>query len=323
VTDYLEVTINIFDYTGQRAKIRTDITVETLILEILKEFDDLDRKTPEAYALYLKGLDKPFEREQAISNLDLQTNDELELRYVNTSARENIGEAPQAYLEDTTSHNRFEISWQPAVIGRQSSDPSHSDLLAVDLSYHPAFHQVSRRSAQITYDDKGYYIESLNLNNPIQMCGEKTFINGKRLLKNGDQICFAGGKIILSFNLGSPEVPVTAAAAAAAQPSARLIVLQSAIPEYKGVTFNIEKEEITLGRADCDIVFTNDGRISRKHASIQYDKTTRVYHITDLGSSNGVLVRDTPIPPNTPWELKSGDLIGIGPETQLIFEMDA
>ena len=60
MTDYLEVTFNIFDYTGQRAKIRTDITVETLILEIIKEFDDLDRKTPEAYALYLKGLEHNF-----------------------------------------------------------------------------------------------------------------------------------------------------------------------------------------------------------------------------------------------------------------------
>jgi pSer/pThr/pTyr-binding forkhead associated (FHA) protein len=321
MTDYLQVTFNIFDYTGQHAKIRTDMTVETLILEILKEFDDLDRKTPEAYALYLKGINKPFERDQTIANLDLQSQDELELRYVNKSAKEGIGEAPQAYLEEATTHSRFEIAWQPAIIGRKSNDPSHSDLLAVDLSFHPASHQVSRRNAQITYDEKGYYIEPLSPNNPIRMRGEKKLIEQKRLLKPMDQICFGGGQIVLTFNLGSHDEGTVEEAAT--QPPARLIVLRSAILEYKGVTFNIDKEEISLGRVDCDIVFTNDARISRKHAIIRYNDEKRGYEITDLASSNGVFVRDNPIPANTPTELKTGDVIGIGPETQLIFEVDS
>jgi len=320
MTDYLEVTFNIFDYTGQRAKIRTDITVETLIQEILKEFDDLDRKTPEAYALYLKGLEKPFERDKAISSLDLQLKDELELRYINTSAREGIGEAPQAFMEDIVTHQRFVIAWQPAVIGRTSSDPSHSDLLAVDLSYHPAYNRVSRRNAQVTYDAHGYYIEPLSANNPIRMRGEQALITQKRLLKPGDQVCFGGGKIVLSFNLGNPEE--RAEVKKMAQQPARLIVLHSSIPEYQGVTFNITKKEISLGRVDCDIVFANDGRISRRHAIISYDEARRVYQITDLGSSNGVFVREDPIPAKIPVDLKSGDVVGIGPETRLVFEID-
>jgi len=320
MTEYLEVTFNIFDYTGQHAKIRTDITVDTLILEILKEFDDLDRKTPEAYALYLKGINKPFEREQTIANLDLHAKDELELRYVNTSAREGIGEAPQAYLEEASTHSRFEIAWQPAIIGRMSSDPSHSDLLAVDLSFHPAYHQVSRRNAQITYDEKGYYIEPLSPNNPIRMRGEKKLIEQKRLLKPMDQICFGGGQIVLTFNLDSHSDETVEALDM--QPSARLIVLKSAIPEYKGVTFNIDKKEISLGRVDCDIVFSNDARISRKHAIIRYNEDKQVYQIIDLASSNGVTVRDNLIPANTPVEIKNSDVIGIGAETQLIFEVD-
>jgi pSer/pThr/pTyr-binding forkhead associated (FHA) protein len=319
VTDYLEVTFNIFDYTGQHAKIRTDITVDTLILEILKEFDDLESKTPEAYAIYLKGIDKPFERDKTIANLDLQSQDELELRYLHISAKENIGEAPQVYLEELSTHQKFNITWQPAVIGRLSSDPSHTDLLAVDLSFHPMSHQVSRRNAQITYDEKGYYIEPLSLNNPIRMRGEKKPIVEKRLLKPKDQICFGGGQIVLAFNLGSFEEQ---AEEVLVQPVGRLIVMQSAIPEYQGVTFSIDKPAITLGRVDCDIVFTNDSRISRKHARISYDEGQRIYHITDLGSSNGVFVRENQIPANTPVELKSGDVIGIGPETRLIFEVD-
>lgn len=152
------------------------------------------------------------------------------------------------------------------------------------------------------------------------MRGEKKLIEQKRLLKPMDQICFGGGQIVLTFNLDSHSDETVEALDM--QPSARLIVLKSAIPEYKGVTFNIDKKEISLGRVDCDIVFSNDARISRKHAIIRYNEDKQVYQIIDLASSNGVTVRDNLIPANTPVEIKNSDVIGIGAETQLIFEVD-
>lgn len=314
MTEYIEVKIDIFDYTGQPAKIRTDITVDVLIQEILKEFDDLDRKTPEAYALYLKGTNKPFERNQKIAQLDLQMQDELELRYARTSARNSIEGLPEAYIEELSTHRRFKIAWQPAIIGRKSEDPVYSELLAVDLSYLPFGNRVSRNNAQITADKLGYYIEPLSFNNPISILGETEPVLIKRLLQPRDQICLGNRQIILKFDYGNLDKIENL-------PKARLIVLESPIPEYVGLTCEIEKSETILGRMECDFAFPNDSKISRKHASILYQEDTRTYRVLDLGSSNGVWVRDNLLPVNGSVELKNGDVVGLGPNMKLIFEL--
>lgn len=57
--------------------------------------------------------------------------------------------------------------------------------------------------------------------------------------------------------------------------------------------------------------------VSRRHAQIFCDREP--YRIVDLGSSNGTLVNDIPLPANEVRELRDGDRISIGPFT-LLFE---
>ena len=59
------------------------------------------------------------------------------------------------------------------------------------------------------------------------------------------------------------------------------------------------------------------GLVSRRHAQIFCDR--QPYRIVDLGSSNGTLVNDIPLPADEVRELRDGDQIAIGPFT-LTFE---
>src|SRR5262245_32328944 len=66
-----------------------------------------------------------------------------------------------------------------------------------------------------------------------------------------------------------------------------------------------------IGRgAGCQVQVFGD-EISRKHARIEGEAPN--YSITDLGSTNGTLVNDHPLTPNTPRRLNPGDKITVGP----------
>jgi hypothetical protein len=114
--EYLLLNIDVFDVTGNQAKVRKTLTINGLIDEILREFDDLDRKTPAAYGIFLKGNPKPLERDKTVAQLDLQPRDELEFRYARRSRREPTGVTRRAYLWEEKTRKIFELTWQPALI---------------------------------------------------------------------------------------------------------------------------------------------------------------------------------------------------------------
>ena len=146
--EYLLLNINVFDTAGNQAKVRKSLTIDGLIEEILREFDDLDRRTPEAYGIYLKGQAKPLERLRNISQLNLQPRDELDFRYARRSRRETLQATRRAYLWEERTRKIFELRWQPALIGRPDSDPAHNELLAANLESFPDGLRVSRRHAR-------------------------------------------------------------------------------------------------------------------------------------------------------------------------------
>jgi len=62
----------------------------------------------------------------------------------------------------------------------------------------------------------------------------------------------------------------------------------------EGVTrdvFYIRKLETILGRESGDIVFTEDPFLSRRHATVKFNRAERRFTLTDLGSSNGSFIR--------------------------------
>ncbi len=195
--EYLLLNIDVFDVAGNQAKVRKSLTINGLIEEILREFDDLDRKTPAAYAMYLKGNLKPLERDKTVAQLDLQTRDELEFRYARRSRRDPTGVTRRAYLWEEKTRKIFELTWQPALIGRPDADPAHNELLAANLETFADGLRVSRRHAQITVDDGEFYIESLSDTNPTYV--NDVPITERYKLQSGDKIRVGKTHIILTF----------------------------------------------------------------------------------------------------------------------------
>jgi FHA domain len=70
-------------------------------------------------------------------------------------------------------------------------------------------------------------------------------------------------------------------------------------------------KEVTLGREDTDLVFEDDGEVSRRHAAFR-PAGGRV-EVEDLGSTNGTFVNDNRI--TGPTALSSGDKVRIGQTT--------
>ena len=164
--DYIDVKIDVFEHTGQRARLRRSLTVHALIEEILREFDDITADSPEKYAIYLKGFDHPLKPIGTLAELDIQPQDELVFDYVRQTIRRMLDVQNYAILREESTGKEFDIQWQPAVIGRPSTDVDHNIILAVNVQLLPDGKTISRRHAQITFAEGRYFIEPLAEQNP-------------------------------------------------------------------------------------------------------------------------------------------------------------
>jgi len=90
---------------------------------------------------------------------------------------------------------------------------------------------------------------------------------------------------------------------AATEPTALLLVLKGA---GRGNRFMINDSGVTIGRAVDSEIFLDDVTVSRKHATISFDKE---FSFTDSGSLNGSYLNNERA---TSAVLKSGDEIQIG-----------
>jgi hypothetical protein len=62
------------------------------------------------------------------------------------------------------------------------------------------------------------------------------------------------------------------------------------VGQFKGVSLKLPRSGLILGRdrASADhLAFSEDSDVSRRHCSIEYDPTSHVFKVTDLGSRNG------------------------------------
>jgi pSer/pThr/pTyr-binding forkhead associated (FHA) protein len=136
-----------------------------------------------------------------------------------------------------------------------------------------------------------------------------------------DQDLFLVGQQVLRFEVVNDAVE----GFGAASQHGTLLFGTPAAPRYarlcqrtvEGVTrdvFYLRKVETVLGRELGDIVFTDDPFLSRRHAALRVDATTRSFTLVDLGSSNGTFlqIRDEVM-------LRSGDQFRIG---QQLFRVD-
>jgi pSer/pThr/pTyr-binding forkhead associated (FHA) protein len=104
-------------------------------------------------------------------------------------------------------------------------------------------------------------------------------------------------------SLDADNQGVVAQVLAATEPTALLLVLKGA---GRGNRFMVNKAGTTIGRAVDSGIFLDDVTVSRKHATIIFDKE---FTFTDAGSLNGSYLNNERASVAT---LKSGDEIQIG-----------
>ncbi|MBL7200023.1 MAG: FHA domain-containing protein [Anaerolineae bacterium] len=91
--------------------------------------------------------------------------------------------------------------------------------------------------------------------------------------------------------------------------------LQLSAPDESPRTIALDQPVLRIGRLPApenDLSLAH-GLVSRRHVQIFCDR--QPYRIVDLGSSNGTMVNDIPLPANEVRELRDGDRIAIGPFT--------
>jgi pSer/pThr/pTyr-binding forkhead associated (FHA) protein len=339
--DYLDVVINIFEHGAQHARVRRTITVAALIQEVLNQFDDIASETPEKYALYLKDADRPLWSTFSLEKLDIQPHDELNFDYIHQPIKKMLDPANFASLLNDLSGNTYEIQWQPAVIGRPTSDASHNLILSVNLQDLPNSITVSHKHAQITFSQGHFYLEPLAENNPVFLNGKELPLNSRREIKRGDKIAIGKHKIVMTFETqrddsptqvdaippaaqmtpinpkrAAPEKEKTRPEAAAAvpgsgeAPAAYLVIETCSVMENIGQKLIPDQYPFILGRNLP--LLSGENEISRRHAEIAYDPQTKQFSVTDLKSTNGVSVDGKHIEPEKPMEITPGSKIGLG-----------
>ncbi len=346
MNDYLEVKIDVFEHTGQRVQLRRTLSVDTLINEILKEFDDIPTESPEKYAVYLKGVDQPLTRNSTIAQLDIQPQDELVFDYVRQTFRKMLEVHQYAFLREESTGKVYDIQWQPAVIGRPSTDVDHNIMLAVNVQLLPNGMTISRRHAQITLSEGHYFIEPLAEQNPVYLNGKELAPLTRREIKHGDKLLLGRNKIAMTFLAQAMQQ------SALKEPKSQ-IPLQKPMPtpfpqpvsEKKDETLFVSEENIlsylvvekctvserigqrqdivaypfVLGRETP--ILLNEAEISRRHAEFTFDPRTKKFYITDLHSTNGVAINANYIQPDHPHEISQGVHIQLGPSVVVRFEI--
>jgi hypothetical protein len=101
------------------------------------------------------------------------------------------------------------------------------------------------------------------------------------------------------------------APAATARPSTlRLVVVEAGgAPLRSGQTLEIA-ESAVLGRAERADIVLADAAISSEHVRLQ--RVGQAWVVTDLGSTNGTRLNDTPLPSRGETTLAPGDVLSLG-----------
>jgi len=86
---------------------------------------------------------------------------------------------------------------------------------------------------------------------------------------------------------------------------AHLIVRDGSL---RGLRFDVDSGEVTIGREQTTVLLEDDGEVSRSHAVVR--ATDDGVEVEDLGSTNGTFVNERRI--SEPATLSSGDIVRVG-----------
>lgn len=339
--EYIDIKIDVFEHTSQRAQVRKNLTVSMLIEEILKEFDDVSADSPGKYALYLKGSNRALSRTLTLTQLDIQPQDELVFNYGQRSSHQMLMTSNYAMLRDTTTGRIYQIQWQPALIGRPTNEADHNINLAVNLQTHPKGQTISRKHASITCAQGRYFIEPLADKNPTAVNGHPVPFRSIKEIRSGDIITVGRDGLQLVFQAPNPESPhpqlqpkpanqpnypvplsseaVSKTPTGTARQSILFVMERAGNMSRAGQKLEVPSLPFILGR-DHPLI-SGEGEVSRHHAEINQDAATGKFFITDINSTNGVSIEGVRIEANRPYELRPGNRIGLGEKVLLRVEI--
>jgi len=103
-------------------------------------------------------------------------------------------------------------------------------------------------------------------------------------------------------------------------PRAFLTVVQSGGSEAPQGQILMTQFPYMIGRAEGSLIIP-ESNISRRHAQITYNESTRTFSISDLNSSNGTKLNNQRLVSGQPAQLFNGMLIGLGPNVIIRFDV--
>jgi ABC transport system ATP-binding/permease protein len=187
----------------------------------------------------------------------------------------------------------------------------HNDV-AVPMEYK----SISRRHLEVRRADGGYHVRDLGSGNGVAVNG--TWVESA-LLTDGDEIVIGldAEVVRIRFSAGS-DLPMASSAGESAPAALRLLdsapqgvpAVAIRLPSGKSGFFAIEKDITLAGRAPDADLHLPYAYISARHFELR--RSEHGFTITDLGSSNGTLLNNKPIPANTPTPIHDQDILRIG-----------
>ena len=200
----LELHVDVFEKTEQRALTLPSLTPPEFIEAILQEFRELEylSDSPTDYHLLKADDQSPLVADE---KLNQQINNGGRLVLVEEEAPLPDGTKRPThpiYLREQVTGKVYKLNWLPAIIGRPDKNQALNSQVAVDLERYKTGLRVSRRHVQIAEKDGQYFIRSMSRNPTALKDNEGNMMpvtEAQRPLHNGDIIHLERSNIALKF----------------------------------------------------------------------------------------------------------------------------
>lgn len=185
-----------------------------------------------------------------------------------------------ALLKDGGDGNVYPVSQEQMDVGRAEGDVVFPDDPYLD----PRHARIFRRGGGYVLRDldtvNGIYVR---IREPVDLQDGDMLLVGQQVLRfqilSEGELPLGPATVRGTLVFGTPEVPRVAR------------LLQYTTEGVGRDVHYLYREQTIVGRETGDLVFPDDPFLSRRHASITHDRTSRRYVLKDLGSSNGTSVR--------------------------------
>ena len=206
MTKFIEITFDISNHVGQKAKVDQDLLVSEMIDEILTEFDELDTSDRQSFALYPLNKKSFLNPSQSLKSVGVEHMDHLILATTTQPPNFKMFDLPKAihaelFLKQTNQN--FPIKWYPALIGSYDHNTYGHDSLVVDLTsaLDEKETRISRRHVEISFRGNRFYLRVLSKKSKTHLRGKKVNFGDEVRLINDDKIDLAEGTATFIFRM--------------------------------------------------------------------------------------------------------------------------